>query len=366
MAVGLPGLHRLPVRCPRQAVPGRVLELPGLPERDHHQQEAARHPGVPRPHRGPAGGPERRRLGAAARRHPRADPRPDPPGLPGRTHHRGQGDRRGRQPPEQPAAPDGRDRSPHMTAGARALLAAGAAGDPSPLRSAHVADDALVLAGRPARASAGPGPRFSDDTWDLSPACHTVNSKRAQSVLRFDKISDPLWRMTAKEYAYARLTPPGSRAARSARPRRRSPARSASWPGSSATLTGTGQACGCPASPATSSSTGSSPAAPPAPAGRPTSAPGTRGRSPCCTAWAASSPTTGSSTSRGRAGAHRQVAGRRARDENDTPRIPPHVLGPYLRGALFYVGAAPAEHLRRDRRARATVRLADGGTRRGA
>ena len=41
----------------------------------------------------------------------------------------------------------------------------------------------------------------------------------------------------------------------------------------------------------------------------------------------------------------RQVAGSRGSDENDTPRIPPHVLGPYLRGALLYVSTAAADIL---------------------
>lgn len=117
-----------------------------------------------------------------------------------------------------------------------------------------------------------------------------------------------------------------------------------SWPGSSATWTGTGRARGCPASPTTSSSTGSSSAAHPAPAGRPTSGPGTRGRSPSCTAWAASSPTTGSSTSRGRARPPgRSPAG--APGTRTTRPASPHVLGPYLHGALFYVSTAAADIL---------------------
>ena len=75
-----------------------------------------------------------------------------------------------------------------------------------PLRSAHVPDDILVLARLSVRPGTGPGPRFRDDVWDLSPACHVVNAPRGASTIRFDKIGDPVWRLTAKEYAYARLT----------------------------------------------------------------------------------------------------------------------------------------------------------------
>ena len=226
-----------------------------------------------------------------------------------------------------------------------ALLAAGAAGDPSPLRSAHVADDALVLAGRPLRASACPGPRFSDDTWDLSPACHTVNSKRAQSVLRFDKISDPLWRMTAKEYAYARLTRPveGSKK-RPAPPTlarevrvlagffrhldRHRPGLRLSGITSDELLDGfiaglllQRPLAGPRARPARVDAHHAAPPGQPAHP-RPAHPRPVEGPDP-----------------------PRQVAGRRARDENDTPRIPPHVLGPYLRGALFYVSTAAADIL---------------------
>jgi len=225
-----------------------------------------------------------------------------------------------------------------------ALLAAGAAGDPGPLRSAHVADDALVLAGRPLRAGTGPGPRFSDDTWDLSPACHTVNSKRAQSVLRFDKISDPLWRMTAKEYAYARLTRPveGSKK-RPAPPTlarevrvltgffrhldRHRPGLRLSGITSDELLDGFIAGCSSSAR--------------------------WQAHERARHAWTLTMlHRLGSQLTYDRlihvpwkGQTARQVAGRRARDENDTPRIPPHVLGPYLRGALFYVSTAAADIL---------------------
>ncbi|MFE7531452.1 hypothetical protein ACFU7Y_37960 [Kitasatospora sp. NPDC057542] len=75
----------------------------------------------------------------------------------------------------------------------------------SPL-SAHVNPDALVLRGRVLKADAGPGPVFAEDYWDLSPAYHLPNHHRGQAAMLFDKIADPVWRLTAKEFAYARLT----------------------------------------------------------------------------------------------------------------------------------------------------------------
>ncbi|MDI9979468.1 hypothetical protein [Rhodococcus sp. IEGM 1307] len=80
--------------------------------------------------------------------------------------------------------------------------------DKSPLRSAHVAPDTLVLAGRRLRSDAGhlPAPRFADEVWDLRAAHHTPNASISELRLRFDVIEDPVWRLTAKEYAYARLT----------------------------------------------------------------------------------------------------------------------------------------------------------------
>jgi hypothetical protein len=222
-----------------------------------------------------------------------------------------------------------------------ARLAAEPAG---PLRSAHVADDVLVLAGRPLRPGTGPGPRFSDDIWDLSPACHTVNSKRGQSVLRFDRIDDPLWRMTAKEYAYARLTRPveGSKK----RPSPQTLAREIRVLGSFfrhlsqhrpglrlASITDDelldGFIAGCSSSARWQAHE--------------------RARH----AWTLTLlHRLGSQLTydrlrhvpwRGQTA--RQVAGRRASDENDTPRIPPQVLGPYLRGALLYVSIAATDIL---------------------
>ncbi|WP_329359907.1 hypothetical protein [Streptomyces anulatus] len=74
------------------------------------------------------------------------------------------------------------------------------------LFSAHVAPDAIVLVGRPMREDSGSSPRFADDRWDMAPAYYLPNHHRGQAVIHFGKISDPCWRLTAKEYAYARLT----------------------------------------------------------------------------------------------------------------------------------------------------------------
>ncbi|WP_371095155.1 hypothetical protein [Streptomyces sanglieri] len=76
----------------------------------------------------------------------------------------------------------------------------------APLVSAHVATDELVLAGRPLRADVGPGPRFAEDVWHMAAAYHLPNHHIGQSTIVFTTIEDPLWRLTAKEYAYSRLT----------------------------------------------------------------------------------------------------------------------------------------------------------------
>ncbi|MFE2998037.1 hypothetical protein ACFXG4_23870 [Nocardia sp. NPDC059246] len=78
-------------------------------------------------------------------------------------------------------------------------------------RSAHVEQDALVLVGRPLRPGAGVGPRFGDDIWDLSAAHHAPNTHLSGLRIRFDRIGDRFWRITAKEYAAARLTTPVDR-----------------------------------------------------------------------------------------------------------------------------------------------------------
>ncbi|MFE7652506.1 hypothetical protein ACFU6M_06205 [Streptomyces bottropensis] len=75
-----------------------------------------------------------------------------------------------------------------------------------PLVSAHVAADALVLVGRPLMAGAGPGPRFAEDVWNMAAAYHLPNHHHGQSTIRFATIEDHVWRLNAKEYAYSRLT----------------------------------------------------------------------------------------------------------------------------------------------------------------
>ncbi|MGV9758339.1 hypothetical protein ACWDUC_21255 [Streptomyces tricolor] len=75
-----------------------------------------------------------------------------------------------------------------------------------PLVSAYVAEHALVLAGRPLRADAGPSPRFGDDIWMMAAAYHLPNHHKGQSTITFTTIEDPVWRLTAKEYVFSRLT----------------------------------------------------------------------------------------------------------------------------------------------------------------
>ncbi|WP_330436274.1 hypothetical protein OIC43_42510 [Streptomyces sp. NBC_00825] len=74
------------------------------------------------------------------------------------------------------------------------------------LASAHFVADALVLTGRPLQADAGPGPRFCEDVWNMGAAYHLPNHHLGQSTITFTTIQDPLWQLTAKEYAYSRLT----------------------------------------------------------------------------------------------------------------------------------------------------------------
>lgn len=214
-----------------------------------------------------------------------------------------------------------------------------------PLRSAHVPDDALVLAGRPLRPETGPGPQFRDDVWDLSPACHVANATRSSaSTIRFDKIDDPVWRLTAKEYAYARLTRPveGSK-------KRPSPQTLANEvrtlrhffdhlsqhrPGmrlngicDDEILDGFISECRASAR--------------------------WQAIARAQLAWTLTllhrlgDQLTHDRLSHvpWRGQSPRQVAGRRADPENATPRIPPEVLGPYLRGALFYVRTAAPDIL---------------------
>ncbi|MGW9642433.1 hypothetical protein ACWHAU_25320 [Streptomyces albidoflavus] len=73
------------------------------------------------------------------------------------------------------------------------------------LVSAHVDADALVLRGRPLKEGAGSGPRFAEDLWNMSAAYHLPNHHSGQASILFEKIEDPEWRLTAKEYAFARL-----------------------------------------------------------------------------------------------------------------------------------------------------------------
>jgi integrase len=218
------------------------------------------------------------------------------------------------------------------------------AGTVAPLRSAHVPDDVLVLAGRSLRPGTGPGPRFRDDVWDLSPACHVVNAPRAASTIRFDKIGDPVWRLTAKEYAYARLTRPVEGSKRRPSPRtlanevrtlghffthlrQHRPGMCLDGISDDEILDGFIDECRASAR--------------------------WQALARAQRAWTLTllhrlgDQLTYDRLSHvpWRGHSPRQVAGRRADIENATPRIPPDVLGPYLRGALFYVGTAAPDIL---------------------
>src|SRR5271154_5218678 len=222
--------------------------------------------------------------------------------------------------------------------------AAGLAQAGAPLRSAHLPDDVLVLAGRALRPGCGPGPRFGDDVWDLSAARAAVNCKRTMLVVRFGTITDPVWRLTAKEYAYARLTHPVEGSVKQPSPltliREISVLRDLfrhlheHQPGlrladirDDEILDGFLD-------------------------GRSVSA-RWQAHDRARHAWALNLlhglsdhlthdrlihiPWRGQTAG--------QIAGRRAQTENATPRIPPHVLGSYVRGALFHVQTAAPDIL---------------------
>ena len=71
-------------------------------------------------------------------------------------------------------------------------------------------DDELVLATQALK----PGTdetnlsRFGDDRWDLAPAIFRENVPRSLTVVDFATLDDPLQRLTAKEFIWARLNEP--------------------------------------------------------------------------------------------------------------------------------------------------------------
>lgn len=70
--------------------------------------------------------------------------------------------------------------------------------------SRFFAGDAPVLQGR--RTKSGElGPRFADDTWDLSVAVFRKNVKPSECLVNFGPIVDPIRRLTAKEFIYSVL-----------------------------------------------------------------------------------------------------------------------------------------------------------------
>src|SRR5579863_9417372 len=50
--------------------------------------------------------------------------------------------------------------------------------------------------------------RFGDDRWDLAPAIFRENVPRSVTVVDFTALYDPLQRLTAKEFLWARLNEP--------------------------------------------------------------------------------------------------------------------------------------------------------------
>ncbi len=79
-----------------------------------------------------------------------------------------------------------------------------------PIVSVHVRDTDGVLAGLPIRHRTPPTslPSFGDNHWDVAPAVFRENTRRCHCSVDFAQIAEPLQRLTAKEYLYARLHEP--------------------------------------------------------------------------------------------------------------------------------------------------------------
>jgi hypothetical protein len=71
-------------------------------------------------------------------------------------------------------------------------------------------DDELVLATQALKAGTNETTlsRFGDDRWDLAPAIFRENAARSVTVVNFSALHDPLQRLTAKEFLWARLNEP--------------------------------------------------------------------------------------------------------------------------------------------------------------
>jgi integrase len=71
-------------------------------------------------------------------------------------------------------------------------------------------DDELVLATLALRPEAAESSlsRFGDDRWDLAPAIFRENAPHALTAVNFAALADPMQRLTAKEFIWARLNEP--------------------------------------------------------------------------------------------------------------------------------------------------------------
>ena len=71
-------------------------------------------------------------------------------------------------------------------------------------------DDELVLATQALkpRTDETSLSRFGDDRWDLAPAVFRENAPHALTVVAFAALADPMQRLTAKEFVWARLNEP--------------------------------------------------------------------------------------------------------------------------------------------------------------
>ena len=81
---------------------------------------------------------------------------------------------------------------------------------PALLASRHVRDSEGVLAGLPIRPGVPKAslPLFGEDHWNVTPAVFRENARRCHCSVDFAQLADPVQRITAKEYLYARLHEP--------------------------------------------------------------------------------------------------------------------------------------------------------------
>jgi integrase len=72
-------------------------------------------------------------------------------------------------------------------------------------KSKHFRDDTVVLAGFKVRGDREALSRFGDIVWDFSPAILAENTRASTHKINFGRLPDPIDRLTAKEYIYARI-----------------------------------------------------------------------------------------------------------------------------------------------------------------